>query len=253
MPVSCCGWRSTRPIGGGFVTVNAATLIDAPRAKGSGHSGPHTGRVQGIARCYREHSLDAFVTVALGSGPPFGRGARAQWADVNLDAWTLQVQRAVQRFGGDAAARRPLLAERKRLGAALKAMSRTPEATETRDRLTRELQTVRAAFAQVKTSRPDHRGGSLTIAVAGDAKPARAMCRRLRIIGTVRGRARARGPSAVGRCRAEGGFEFESVSAGHDVKRAVKGCDSHAPNDMRVLIVAESADVRPESSLGLGG
>ena len=46
----------------------------------------------------------------------------------------------------------PLLAERKRLRAALKALKPTPEAAETRARLTRELQTVRAAFAKVKTS-----------------------------------------------------------------------------------------------------
>jgi integrase len=75
-----------------------------------------------------------------------------QWADVDLDAGTLDVRRAVQRFGGDAAARRPLLAERKRLRAALKATPRTPDAAATRVRLATELQTVRAAFAAVKTS-----------------------------------------------------------------------------------------------------
>ena len=52
---------------------------------------------------------------------------------------------------GDQSTRRPgagpLLAERKRLRAALKALKPTPEAAETR-----ELQTVRAAFAKVKTS-----------------------------------------------------------------------------------------------------
>jgi site-specific recombinase XerD len=47
---------------------------------------------------------------------------------------------------------RPLLAERKRLRAALKATATTPDATDTRARLTQELQTVRAAFAAVKTS-----------------------------------------------------------------------------------------------------
>lgn len=58
----------------------------------------------------------------------------------------------MQRFGGDVAARRLLLAERKRLRAALKATPRTQEAVETRARLTHELQAVRAAFAKVKTS-----------------------------------------------------------------------------------------------------
>ena len=76
----------------------------------------------------------------------------SQWADVDLDAGTLQVRRAIQRFGGDAAARRPLLAERKRLRAALKATPRTPGASETRARLADELLTVRTAFVAVKTS-----------------------------------------------------------------------------------------------------
>ena len=62
----------------------------------------------------REHPLEPFVTVALGCGLRLGEALGLQWADVDLDAGTLQVRRAVQRFGGDAAARRPLLAERKR-------------------------------------------------------------------------------------------------------------------------------------------
>jgi hypothetical protein len=75
-----------------------------------------------------------------------------QWADVDLDTGTVQVRRAVQRFGGDAAARRPLRAERKRLRAALKSTPRTPESSDTRTRLTEELRKVRTAFAAVKTS-----------------------------------------------------------------------------------------------------
>jgi hypothetical protein len=49
-------------------------------------------------------------------------------------------------------ARRPLLAARKRLRAALKATPRTPETEETRAGLLQELQAVRKAFAVVKTS-----------------------------------------------------------------------------------------------------
>lgn len=92
------------------------------------------------------------MTVALGCGLRLGEALGLQWVDVDLDGGTLDVRRAVQRFGGDAAARRGLLAERKRLRAALKATPRTPETVETRARLTREPQTVRAAFAKVKTT-----------------------------------------------------------------------------------------------------
>jgi hypothetical protein len=58
----------------------------------------------------------------------------------------------VQRFGGDATARRRLRAERSRLKAALKALPRTRATVDTRARLTQELQTVRGAMVNVKTS-----------------------------------------------------------------------------------------------------
>lgn len=72
--------------------------------------------------------------------------------DADLDAGPLQVRRAVQRFGGDGKARRPLLKERKRLRTALKATPRTRDAAETRAGLKQELQTIQAAMAKVKTT-----------------------------------------------------------------------------------------------------
>jgi integrase len=85
-------------------------------------------------------------------------------SDTDLDAGTLQVRRAVQRFGGDAAARRPLLVERKRPRAALKALDAerkvrqaagTPDAalpTDGRAQLLDKIKTVRAALASVTTT-----------------------------------------------------------------------------------------------------
>jgi hypothetical protein len=57
-----------------------------------------------------------------------------QYADVDLGVGTLHVRRSVHRFGGDAAARRPLLGDRKRLQAALKTKARTPDAADMRVR-----------------------------------------------------------------------------------------------------------------------
>lgn len=138
-----------------LITVNTATLIDAPRTTSRQIRPLNPDDARALLNACREHPLEAFVTVALGCGLRLGEALGLQWADVDLDAGTLQVRRAVQRFGGDAAARRPLLAERKRIRAALKALKstpRTPEASDTRARLAEELQTVRAAFAKVKTS-----------------------------------------------------------------------------------------------------
>ena len=135
-----------------LITMNAATLIDAPRTTSREIRPLNPDEARALLDACREHPLDAFVTVALGCGLRLGEALGLQWADVDLDAGTLQVRRAVQRFGGDAAARRPLLVERKRLRAALKATLRTPDASDTRARLAEELQTVRGAFAKVKTS-----------------------------------------------------------------------------------------------------
>jgi integrase len=135
-----------------LITMNAATLIDAPRTTPREIRPLNPVEARALLDACREHPLDAFVTVALGCGLRLGEALGLQWPDVDLDAGTLQVGRALQRFGGDAAARRPLLAERKRLRAALKAIPRTPQAPEARARLTRELLAVRSALAKVKTS-----------------------------------------------------------------------------------------------------
>lgn len=137
-----------------LITMNAATLIDAPRTTGREIRPLNPDQARALLDACREHPLDAFVTVALGCGLRLGEALGLQWADVDLDAGTLDVRRAVQRFGGDAAARRPLLAERKRLRAALKAMprTRTLEVAETRANLKAELKVVRTAFAKVKTA-----------------------------------------------------------------------------------------------------
>lgn len=93
-----------------LITMNAATLIDAPRTTSREIRPLNPDEARVLLDACREHPLDAFVTVALGCGLRLGESLGLQWADVDLDAATLQVRRAVQRFGGDAAARRPLLA-----------------------------------------------------------------------------------------------------------------------------------------------
>jgi integrase len=135
-----------------LITTNVATLIDAPRITTREIQPLNPDEARALLDACHETSLDAFVTVALGCGLRLGEALGLQWIDVDLDTATLQVRRAIQRFGGDAAARRPLLAERKRLRAALKVTPVTPEAAETRIKLAEELQTVRSAFAAVKTS-----------------------------------------------------------------------------------------------------
>ena len=93
-------------------TVNVATLIDAPRITSREIRPLTPDEARALLATSREHLLDPFVTVALGCGLRLGEAFGLQWADVDLEAGTLQLRRAVQRFGGDAAARRRLRASR---------------------------------------------------------------------------------------------------------------------------------------------
>ena len=147
-----------------LVTVNAATLTDAPRTVHREIRPLTPEQAKLLLAAARGHSLEAFVTVALGCGLRLGEALGLQWADLDLEGGTLHVRRAVQRFGGDATARRPLLAERKRLRAALNVLMAErkrlreskaphgPESGETRARLLQDLQAVRKALTEVKTS-----------------------------------------------------------------------------------------------------
>src|SRR5882672_10897684 len=135
-----------------LITMNAATLIDAPRMTSREIRPLNPDEARALLDACQEHPLDAFVTVALGCGLRLGEALGLQWSDVDLDAGTLQVRRAVQRFGGESRPGARCWPERRRLRAALKAITATPEASEARARLTRELLAVRSAFAKVKTS-----------------------------------------------------------------------------------------------------
>jgi integrase len=135
-----------------LVTINAATLVDAPRATRREIHPLSPDQAKLLLVAAQKQPLEAFVTVGLGCGLRLGEVLGLKWEDVDLEAATLSVRRAVQRFGGDAAARRPLLAERKRLATALKATPRTSETAGDRADLARRLAEVRQAIAKVKTS-----------------------------------------------------------------------------------------------------
>ena len=84
-----------------LITMNAATLIDAPRMTSREIRPLNPDEARALLDACQEHPLDAFVTVALGCGLRLGEALGLQWSDVDLDAGTLQVRRSVQRFGGE--------------------------------------------------------------------------------------------------------------------------------------------------------
>ena len=138
-----------------LISVNAATLIDAPRVARKEIRPLTPDQARALLIAAKGHPLEAFFAVALSCGLRLGEGLGLQWADVDLETSTLEVHRAVQRAGGDVTARRPLLAERKRIHAALRQLRKefkTPEIAQTRGRLVEDLQRVRLALKPFKTT-----------------------------------------------------------------------------------------------------
>ena len=130
---------------------NVATLVDPPRvvareirALTPEESRQFLAAIEGIP-------LEAFFTVALACGLRLGEGLGLRWEDIDLDRATLQVRQTIQRFGGDATVRRPLLAQRKRL-LKLLLKAREDKRPEACVAIGAELKQVRAALKAVKTS-----------------------------------------------------------------------------------------------------
>ncbi len=131
-----------------LVARNAAMLVDAPRTVAHEIQPLSPEQAQALLEVAKGKPLDGLVTVALSCGLRRGEMLGLQWADVDLDTGTLHVRRTLQRFGGDGAARRPLLAEQKHLRAEL-AGELTPEQ---RDASSKKLAVVVEGLRTMKTS-----------------------------------------------------------------------------------------------------
>jgi integrase len=131
---------------------NVACLVDPPRVIAREIRPLAIGEARRFLKAVSGHPLEAFFAVALACGLRLGEAIGLQWDDVDLDGGTLRVQRALQRFGGDPAVRRSLLAERNRLLKALRQAKVTKQPAPIRQAIERDLEPVRAALRVVKTS-----------------------------------------------------------------------------------------------------
>jgi integrase len=133
----------------GLVTRNAAALVEPPRyvAREIDPLTPEQART--LLASTAAHRLGALVSVATAMGLRLGEGLGLRWCDVDAEAGTLSVRQALERSGGDATARRPLLAKRSELRKLLKAAApRSPE----RRAIWTELRAVRVAWRAVRTT-----------------------------------------------------------------------------------------------------
>jgi integrase len=132
-----------------MVGTNAAALIDPPRhqPKEIQPLTPEQARV--LLTASSEHRLGALVSVGIAMGLRLGEALGLRWQDVDVERATLRVQQALERSGGDAAARRPLIAERSTLR---KALTAAPKRSEERRAIRRQLAELRLKWRPVATS-----------------------------------------------------------------------------------------------------
>ena len=132
----------------GLVARNAAALSDAPRHE-AGEIRPLTPEeAKVLLASVVGHRLEALITVAVGLGLRRGEALGLRWRDVDLKAGTLSVRRTLERSGGDATARKTLLAERTKLRAWLRGTADEG----IRQRITAELDEVKRRLETVGTS-----------------------------------------------------------------------------------------------------
>jgi integrase len=131
-----------------LVPQNVATMVDAPRRTTREIQPLTPEQARHLLASVVEQPLHAFVAVALGCGLRLGEALGLKWEDVDLESATLQVRRALQRFGGDSAARRPLLAQRR---AVIKAIRGTQD-RDRRKALRGELAELRSKLRKLQTT-----------------------------------------------------------------------------------------------------
>lgn len=85
----------------GWVNRNAASLAEPPRITTQEIKALTPAAAKTLLSALRGDRLEALFTVALASGLRQGEALGLRWTDVDLDSGTLNVQRGLQRIGGE--------------------------------------------------------------------------------------------------------------------------------------------------------
>jgi integrase len=132
-----------------LLTDNVAALIDPPRhtAKEIQPLTPTQARI--LLESVKANRLGGLVSVATAVGLRLGEALGLEWAAINFDAGTLTVRQALERSGGDSAARRPLIAERKEVR---KRLAAAPKRSQERRELQQQLAELRKRWREHRTT-----------------------------------------------------------------------------------------------------
>lgn len=98
-----------------MVVRNAAALVEPPRHIAREIQPLLPEQARALLAQAEDHRLGGLVSVALALGLRSGEALGLRWSDVDLDAGTVAVRQALERSGGNAAARKTLVAERRML------------------------------------------------------------------------------------------------------------------------------------------
>lgn len=128
---------------------NVAALVDPPRHRAKEIQPLTPPQARTLLGHVKDHRLGALVSVGTAVGLRLGEVLGLRWQDVDLDVGMLSVRQALERSGGDGAARRPLTVARRALLAGLK---RAPKRSEERKALLQELEALRARWRDLRTT-----------------------------------------------------------------------------------------------------
>jgi integrase len=84
----------------GVVNRNAAALTDAPRSTRQQVRALSPDEARELLAAFKDHQLEAAVTIALATGLRQGEQLGLKWADLDLDGSTLTVRQSLQRIDG---------------------------------------------------------------------------------------------------------------------------------------------------------
>ena len=96
-----------------LVVEHVAALVESPRDHVREIQPLMPEQARTLLAVAKGHRLRGLVSVATALGLRMGEALGLQWADIDLEAGTLPVRQALERSGGDSAARCPLILERR--------------------------------------------------------------------------------------------------------------------------------------------
>jgi integrase len=131
-----------------MVAINAAALVDPPRHVLKEIQPLNPVQARALLAVAKGDRLGGLISIATALGLRLGEGLGLRWRDVDFKAGTLTVRQAIERSGGSAAARRPLLAARRAIQTQLAAAA--PRSDERRD-LHAQREALRVEWRKVRT------------------------------------------------------------------------------------------------------